>query len=134
MALTESKSLPQGAICPDFELTDTRSGTLVNREDFNGSPLMVAVICNHCPYVVHLLDSLVTRAAEFKTDGLETVAISANDIISHPQDGPEKMAELAENRGFGFPYLFDESQAVAKAFHAVCTPEFYSPWQGSCQR
>ena len=125
MALTESRTLPIGATAPDFALVDTCTNHTVVREDFNGSPLLVAIICNHCPFVVHLLDSLVQRAGEFAGAGVSTVAISSNDIQSYPQDGPDKMAQLASNRGFDFPYLFDETQNVAKEFAAVCTPEFY---------
>ena len=125
MALTESRTLSLGATAPDFDLIDTRNQSSVTREDFNGSPLLVAIMCNHCPYVIHLLDSLVQRAAEFSQKGVATVAISANDVRSYPQDGPDKMSQLASSRGFGFPYLYDETQSVAKAFAAVCTPEFY---------
>jgi len=125
MAITESRALPPGATAPDFSLPDTRTRTLVDREDFNGHPLLVVFMCNHCPFVVHLLDSLATRTREFSKQGVSTVAISANDIQSYPQDGPEKMAELANQYDFDFPYLFDETQQVAKAFAAVCTPEFY---------
>ncbi len=125
MALTKSRVLPTGATAPDFALTDTRSNTQVTRADFNGSPLLVVIMCNHCPFVVHLLDSLVQRTIEFAENGVSTVAISANDVASYPQDGPDKMAELAASRGFQFPYLFDETQQVAKEFKAVCTPEFY---------
>ncbi len=125
MALTESRALPVGATAPDFSLPDTRTKTHVDREDFNGHPLLVVFMCNHCPFVVHLLDSLVERCAEFSQQGVSTVAISANDVISYPQDGPEPMAALAKTRNFNFPYLYDETQQVAKAFSAVCTPEFY---------
>jgi len=125
MAMTESRTLPIGATAPDFALVDTRTQTTVEREDFNGSPLLVAIICNHCPFVVHLLDSLVHRAAEFSNAGVFTVAISSNDVNSYPQDSPDKMADLANSRGFDFPYLFDSTQNVAREFAAVCTPEFY---------
>jgi len=125
MALTESRALPIGATAPDFSLPDTRNNTQVEREDFNGNPLLVVFMCNHCPFVVHLLSSLATRAQEFANQGVSTVAISSNDIKSYPQDGPQKMADLAKQHNFDFPYLFDESQQVAKAFNAVCTPEFY---------
>lgn len=125
MALTESRSLPLGALAPEFSLIDTRNQQRIELEDFNGSPLLVAVICNHCPFVVHLLESFVQRSAEFKELGVETVAISSNDVKHYPQDGPEKMAELAARYGFTFPYLYDSTQAVARAFAAVCTPEFY---------
>lgn len=125
MARTESRNLPLGATAPDFALTDTVSQTIVTRDDFNGSPLLVIFMCNHCPFVVHLLESLAKRTQEFAELGVSTVAISSNDVASYPQDGPEKMAELAKAQGFQFPYLFDETQQVAKEFAAVCTPEFY---------
>lgn len=125
MAMTESRTLTLGAAAPDFELVDTRTQTTVTRADFNGTPLLVAIICNHCPFVVHLLDSLVQRSNEFAQSGIATVAISSNDVRSYPQDGPEPMAELAKSKGFEFPYLYDETQQVAKEFAAVCTPEFY---------
>lgn len=125
MALTESRALPKGATAPDFALVDTRSNTTVTRDDFNGAPLLVVFMCNHCPFVVHLLDSLVERTNEFAKLGVSTVAISANDVKQYPQDGPDRMAELAATKGFEFPYLFDETQQTAKAFKAVCTPEFY---------
>jgi len=125
MALTESRELPIGASAPDFSLRDTCSGNTVERGDFNGTPLLVVFMCNHCPFVVHLLDSLVSRCAEFQNQGVACVAISSNDINSYPQDGPERMAELAAKYGFGFPYLYDASQTVAREYTAVCTPEFF---------
>lgn len=125
MALTQSRTLPLGATAPDFLLPDTRTNTQVDREDFNGNPLLVVFMCNHCPFVVHLLESLAERTQKFSEQGVSCVAISANDVQSYPQDGPEKMAELAKQYDFSFPYLYDESQTVAKAFAAVCTPEFY---------
>jgi len=125
MAMLESKQLPVGATAPDFALPNTRNGQQVERADFTGSPLLVVFMCNHCPFVIHLMDSLAARSKEFAALGVPTVAISANDATRYPQDGPEKMAALADTRGFEFPYLYDESQSVAREFAAVCTPEFY---------
>ena len=125
MALTESAPMPVGTPAPPFTLPDTRDNQPIAPRDFVGSPLLVVFMCNHCPYVVHVLDALVELAGELETRGVRTVAISANDIVAYPQDGPLEMAALAEAQGFGFPYCFDESQDVARAYGAVCTPDLY---------
>ena len=125
MARTESLPMPVGTPAPPFTLPDTRGNQPVAPRDFAGSPLLVVFMCNHCPFVVHLLDPLVALAAELQERGIRTVAISANDIAAYPQDGPLEMAALAEAKGFGFPYCFDESQDVARAYDAVCTPDIY---------
>lgn len=115
-----------GSPAPDFRLPDPLAGRVYTLADFESSQgLLVAFLCNHCPFVQHLLDALVAFAAEYLPKGLATVAISSNDVASHPEDAPELMARLARERGFGFPYLYDESQAAAIAFRAVCTPEFF---------
>ena len=125
MALRQSRMLDIGTPAPDFVLPDP-AGKLHALKEFSGSPaLLVAFICNHCPYVKHVLDGFVAFAREYSTKGLAVVAISANDIASYPDDAPPAMAKLARERGFDFPYLFDESQAVAKAYQAVCTPDFF---------
>ena len=103
MARTESPPMPVGTPAPPFTLPDTRGNQPVAPRDFAGSPLLVVFMCNHCPFVVHLLDELVALAAELGTRGVRTVAISANDIAAYPQDGPLEMAALAEAKGFGFP-------------------------------
>jgi peroxiredoxin len=118
--------LPLGTAAPDFTLPDVASGQTVTLATFAGAPaLLVAFICNHCPFVVHLLDPLADLIKEFQPRGLAAVAISSNDISTHPADAPGKMAQLAADRHFTFPYLYDDTQAVAKAYHAACTPDFY---------
>jgi peroxiredoxin len=118
--------VPQlGAPAPDFRLPDP-SGRIYTLRDFaQYRGLLVVFMCNHCPSVQHILDGLVAFAAEYLPKGLATVGISSNDVSSHPEDGPELMAKLALERGFSFPYLYDESQEVAIAFRAVCTPDFF---------
>lgn len=125
MVLTESADLRVGEAAPAFQLPEPLTGKTWSLDDFRGKPLLVMFICNHCPYVVHLKDNIVGLAKEYQGKGVEVVAISANSVQTHPQDGPEKMAEDAKNLGYTFPYLYDESQEVAKAYKAACTPEFY---------
>lgn len=125
MARTSSNMLPLGTALPDFEGLEPRTGTTLTREDFGGTVLVVAFVCNHCPFVVHLWDALVAFAAEFAEQGVQTLAFSSNDAQAYPADSPEKMAELAQASGASFPYLYDASQEAAKAFDATCTPEFY---------
>jgi peroxiredoxin len=123
--MKQSTMLDLGTAVPSFALPDG-AGRVHKVEDFASAPaLLVAFLCNHCPYVKHILDGFVSFAAEYQKRGLATVAISANDVEAYPADAPGEMAKLAQARGFTFPYLYDESQKVAKAFRAVCTPEFY---------
>lgn len=117
--------LALGTAAPTFALPDTRTGATVNSSGFAGKPMLVAFICNHCPYVVHIQAQFVALANELVARGCAVVAISANDATGYPQDGPDKMAELASNLNFEFPYLYDESQDVAQAYDAACTPDFY---------
>jgi peroxiredoxin len=118
--------LPLGTPAPSFALRDTVSGRTVSLESCAGSPaLLVAFMCNHCPFVKHILDGFVAFAREFAARGVAVVAISPNDAVSHPQDSPEEMARLAALKGFTFPYVYDETQEVARSYQAVCTPEFY---------
>ncbi|MFN3233391.1 MAG: thioredoxin family protein [Alphaproteobacteria bacterium] len=125
MALTYSTMLPLGSVAPEFELPDT-AGQIVSLSDFRQSKgLVVAFICNHCPYVKHIKTGMAEFAREYQARGLAMVAISANDHRSYPQDAPARMAEDVESFGYVFPYLVDETQAVAHAYQAVCTPEFY---------
>lgn len=115
-----------GAKAPNFALQEPLTGRLVKLEDFNGAPAyLIMFICNHCPYVVHLKEALVSLTNEYKGRGVAIVGISSNSSKTHPQDGPDKMAEDAKTYGYSFPYLFDETQEVAKAYRAACTPEFY---------
>lgn len=125
MAIASSGDLPSGAKAPAFSLPDPRTGQTVSLTDFEGDPVVVVFICNHCPYVVHIIDALVELAVDYAAIGVKTVAISANDVNTHPADAPERMAELAAAKRFGFPYLFDETQAVARAYTAVCTPDIF---------
>ena len=125
MPAAESTMLPLGTPAPDFTLRDT-DGTLVSLNDFNDKKgLVVMFICNHCPFVKLLREELAAFANEYQEKGLGVVAISANDITTHPDDSPEKMADEKRNFGYDFPYLYDETQEVAKSYKAACTPDFY---------
>ncbi|NOS69726.1 MAG: thioredoxin family protein [Verrucomicrobia bacterium] len=125
MARTPSTMLPLGTTAPDFKLPDT-NGNLVSLSDFTGKPaLLVMFICNHCPYVKHLRDALAQLAREYQPRGIAVVGISSNDVENYPEDGPVKMAEEAKAIGYTFPYLYDASQAIAKAYRAACTPDFF---------
>lgn len=118
-----------GTAIPDFSLPNTNptsGGAVVSMSDFeHDKALLVVFICNHCPYVLHIMDKLVEVAREFQPKGAATVAISVNDVDTYPQDAPDKMTEIAVKYGFSFPYLFDESQQSARDFGAVCTPDFF---------
>lgn len=125
MVRTPSTMLPLGTSAPDFELPNV-DGQVVTLKDFNvGKPLLVMFICNHCPFVIHLADALADFAKEYQAKGLSVVGISSNDVEGYPADSPELMAEEAKQRGYVFPYLYDESQGVAKAYNAACTPDFF---------
>ena len=126
MAQTPSTMmLPPGASAPSFELPDP-SGRAWSLAGFDGSAaLLVAFICNHCPFVKHVRAGFTTLAAEYQPRGVAVVAIASNDAQAYPDDGPEGMAAEAKAAGYTFPYLFDETQEVAKAFGAACTPDFF---------
>jgi peroxiredoxin len=117
--------LALGTEAPDFSLRDTKTGTTVKRPDFAGKPLLVMFLSNHCPFVKHVQAKLAEIGRAFGVRGLSIVAISSNDVETYPQDGPALMKAEAETAGYSFPYLFDETQAVAKAYAAACTPDFY---------
>lgn len=126
MALTSSSMLALGTQAPDFKLLDTISGKFYSLKDSQGSKAIVIMfICNHCPYVKHVMHELVKLANDYQAKGISFVAISANDVIAYPEDAPEKMAQLAKQLSFTFPYLYDETQKTAKAYHATCTPDFF---------
>ncbi len=126
MALTESYMLPLRTEAPSFSLTNVVSGKKESLKQLKGSSgTFIIFMCNHCPYVVHLMDAIVNTASKFSKIGVNTIAISSNSIISHPQDGPENMKNLALEKEFSFPYLFDDTQEVAHAYKAACTPDFY---------
>ncbi len=125
MVMTASTMLPLGSQAPEFSLPNV-DGNTVSLADFDGKPgLLVMFICNHCPFVVHLRKDLAPFAREYQEKGLAVVAISSNDIENYPQDGPEPMQQEAEAQGYTFPYLLDETQEAAKAYHAACTPDFF---------
>lgn len=124
MARTESQMLGLGTECPDFSLPDTE-GNMVSNRDFPGKPLLVIFICNHCPFVKLVADELAKLGKEYQAQGVGIVAINSNDVENYPDDSPQKMKEEKQQRGYSFPYCFDEDQSVAKAFTAACTPDFF---------
>jgi peroxiredoxin len=125
MALTPSTMLALGTPAPDFRLPDT-AGKMVALGDFKSAPaLAVFFICNHCPYVKHIQAGLAQFARDYQARGAAIVAISSNDVQTHPEDSPARMAREAKSAGYIFPYLYDESQAVAKAYQAACTPDIF---------
>lgn len=113
-----------GTPAPDFALPDT-DGRTVARKDFAGKPLLVVFLCNHCPYVKHVANDLAMLARKYLDKGVAVVGISSNDVANYPDDSPAKMKLEKKARGYEFPYLFDESQAVARAYRAECTPDFF---------
>jgi len=118
--------LALGTLAPDFALTDVVSGKLVHRNDFRGQKaLLVMFICAHCPYVKHVEHELAKMGADYAEKSVGIVAISSNDAIAYPDDGPEGLKQQALTMGFRFPYLYDETQEVAKAYEAACTPDFF---------
>ncbi len=126
MAVMKSAMLPLGTPAPPFELPDAASGNKVSSRDFADAPgLVVAFLCNHCPYVKYMIDGFVAFARDYRPRGLGIVAICSNDARTHPADAPKEMAKLARAKSFPFPYLVDESQAVARAYKAECTPDLF---------
>ncbi|QDU95401.1 thioredoxin family protein [Lignipirellula cremea] len=125
MVKTASTMLPLGSPAPDFRLINVDSQE-VSLADFSGAPgLLVIFMCNHCPFVIHLAPALAEFAQEYQSKGLAIVGINANDVSKHPDDSPEQMVHEVEKRGYTFPYLFDDTQEVAKAYRAACTPDFF---------
>src|SRR6266540_7157545 len=117
--------LPLGTPAPDFRLPDT-TGKIVSLSDFKDAPaLLVVFLCNHCPYVKHIRHELADLGGEYQARGIAIVGISSNDAANYPDDSPAKMAEEINDIGYTFPYLYDETQAVAKAYRAACTPDIY---------
>ena len=126
MALTESFMLPLGTKASSFKLPNVVNGEMQELERLKGSNgTLIIFMCNHCPYVIHLLDNILKTSEKLLTKKIRTVAISSNSIITHPQDGPDEMKKLAISKKFNFPYLYDETQEVAKSYKAECTPDFY---------
>src|SRR5262245_3315608 len=125
MARTPSHMLELGTSLPTFMLPDTVSGSVVSSAELKAPANVVIFICNHCPFVKHIREGLADFGRECQTKGVAMVAISSNDVDKYPDDAPEAMAAEAKAAGYTFPYLYDESQAVAKAFQAACTPDLY---------
>ncbi len=126
MARTPSNMLPLGTKAPDFELLDTVSDKKYSLEEVKGEKgIVVMFICNHCPFVIHVNPQIVKLAKEYQKKGLAFVAISSNDVENYPQDAPHLMKEKAKEEDYTFPYLYDKTQEVAKAYDAACTPDFY---------
>jgi peroxiredoxin len=125
MSLTPSTMLPLGTAAPDFRLPDT-NGKTVSLADFKNAPaLLVIFMCNHCPYVKHIRQGLAQLGRDYQAKGAGIVGINSNDAANYPADSPAKMKEEMQVAGYTFPYLYDETQAVAKAYRAACTPDIY---------
>lgn len=126
MAKTESTMLALGTVAPEFSLKDTVSEKTLNLHTMKGEKgTVIFFICNHCPFVVHVNPEIVKLAQDYQPKGFGFIAISSNDIENYPQDGPQYMKLKAKAEGYTFPYLFDETQEVARAYNAACTPDFY---------
>lgn len=126
MARTPSNMIALGTKAPDFNLLDTVSDQFLSLETLKGKQgTIIMFICNHCPFVIHVNSQLVEIAKEYNKKGFSFIAISSNDVVNYPQDSPEKMKAHAKANGYPFPYLYDETQAVAKAYDAACTPDIY---------
>ncbi|MGG3801575.1 thioredoxin family protein [Metabacillus fastidiosus] len=126
MARTESKMFPLGSTAPDFNLLNTVNGETVSLQDIKSDTATVIMfICNHCPFVKHVDDELIRLANDYQPKGISFIAISSNDVENYPDDSPENMKKTAKELGYPFPYLYDETQEVAKAYDAACTPDFY---------
>ena len=125
MAETPSRMMALGTPAPDFRLLDTNGGS-VSLRDFKDAPaLLVMFICNHCPFVRHVAEGIASMCREYEGRGVAVVAVNSNDVSNYPDDGPEKMTEEKRARRYTFPYLYDESQDVAGAYGAACTPDFF---------
>lgn len=126
MARTPSNMLALGTIAPNFNLPDTISDKIVSLEKIKGEKgTLIMFICNHCPFVKYVNSKITELAATYQSKGIAFIAISSNDVINYPQDAPELMKQTALQEKYSFPYLFDESQEVARAYEAACTPDFY---------
>lgn len=125
MVRTPSTMLPLGTTAPDFSLPNVDGRALSLADAAGPKGTVVMFICNHCPFVKHVADQLAALGRDVMPLGIGVVAISSNDVSTHPADSPEQMVHEAEDRGYPFPYLYDESQEVAKDYHAACTPDFF---------
>lgn len=126
MALTPSNMLPLGTVAPDFTLVDTVTKDTYSLQQLKGEKgTVIMFICNHCPYVKYVNEELIRVCNDYRVTGFSFVAISSNDVSKYPEDGPDAMYRHAQKEGYNFPYLYDETQEVAKAYDAACTPDFY---------
>ena len=126
MARTPSVMIPLGFKAPAFELLDVKTDQIIKSEDLFGiKGTLIMFICNHCPFVKHINEQIVQIANDYKNSGIKLIAISSNDIINYPEDSPVEMKKIAIKEKFIFPYLFDETQIVAKSYDAACTPDFF---------
>ncbi len=125
MVNTPSTMLPLGTRAPEFSLAEPATGKTRSLSDFKAPTLVVMFICNHCPFVIHVRDEITRIARDYSERGVDFVAINSNDVEAYPQDGPGPMAELVREMGWKFPFLFDKTQSVARAYHAACTPDFF---------
>lgn len=126
MAYTESTMLELGTIAPDFTLPEPATGRMVSLSDLPaGKATVVMFLCNHCPYVLYINDAIVSVVENYASQGVQFIGINSNDADNYPEDAPEKMGPHAAEVGYTFPYLYDESQEVARAYDAACTPDFY---------
>lgn len=125
MVLTPSTMLPLGTKAPNFSLPNVDGKTVALADCEGAKALLVIFMCNHCPYVIHVAPEVARLATQYQAKGVAVVGINSNDASKHPADSPEQMVHEVENRGYTFPYLYDETQEVAKAYRAACTPDFY---------
>jgi thiol-disulfide isomerase/thioredoxin len=125
MVQTPSTMLALGTTAPEFTLLEPATGKRRSLSEFNPAATVIMFICNHCPFVIHVRDEITRLARDYAPKGVTFIAINSNSAESHPQDGPEHMAALVRELGWTFPFLFDETQEVAKAYHAACTPDFF---------
>jgi peroxiredoxin len=126
MARTPSNMLPLGTKAPNFSLPDTVSNEILSLDNLKGNQgTVIMFICNHCPFVIHVNEAIVKIANTYSSKGIKFIAISSNDVENYPQDAPDKMKIHAQENSYPFPYLYDESQDIAKAYDAACTPDFY---------
>jgi peroxiredoxin len=126
MAATPSNMMPLGTLAPAFRLPEVVTGKTVTLQELKSNvATLIMFICNHCPYVKHVQGELVKLALDYQPKGVSVIAINSNDVVNYPEDSPEKMKEVAQQYAYSFPYLYDETQEVAKAYQAACTPDFY---------
>lgn len=126
MAETPSNMLPLGTKAPDFNLVDTCTNKIKSLQELKSDKgTVIMFICNHCPYVIHIQSKMVEVAKKYQQQGISFIAISSNDVVNYPGDSPDKMRDVAESKGYTFPYLYDETQNVAKQYQAACTPDLY---------